>query len=284
LNVLARLFQRGRLSVNPDKDVSPIAVAYEPALIPPPKLMRREGVQVLEEWFHWPEEWSMVLRLFGGLTRQSSVLEIGCGLGRVAYALRFILTPDGSYFGFDIVKEKINFLEHNFAKAYPNFHFAWADVHNTTYNPRGQFKGAQYRFPYRDEKFDLVYAASVYTHLLPETTARYLQESARVLKPGGRCVISVFLLDFYRKEQERPWGFAQKYFAFDHAYGSYPRDQFAVATPEDPENTTAYKLEFLEEMIARAGLKLANPPLPGVWSGTHEHWVGAQEFLILQHA
>jgi SAM-dependent methyltransferase len=146
------------------------------------------------------------------------------------------------------------------------------------------FKGAEFVFPYRADEFDVVYAASVYTHLIPETTAHYLRESARVLKPGGRCVISVFLLDFYRREQERPWGFAQKYFAFDNRYGDYPLDQFAVANPDDPENTTAYSRKFLEEMAARAGLKLTQPPLPGVWSGTQEHWVGAQEFLILEHA
>jgi SAM-dependent methyltransferase len=284
VRVFDRLFHRSRPSGISDNEVLTVDLAYEPALIPPPRLMRREGVQVLEEWFHWAEEWSMVLRLFGGMTRQSTVLEVGCGLGRVAYALRFILSPDGSYYGFDIVQEKINFLERNFASAYPNFHFAWADVHNTTYNPRGQFKGAEYRFPYSDGTFDVVYAASVYTHLLPVTTARYLQESARVLKPGGRCVISAFLLDFYKPEQKRPWGFAQKYFAFDHAYGGYPVDQFAVATTADPENTTAYRLEFLQQMIAQAGLRLANPPLPGVWSGSAEHWVGAQEFLILEHA
>jgi len=269
---------------NHEPEAPPVTLAYEPALIPPPELMRREGVEVMEEWFHWPEEWSMVLRIYGELTRRSSVLEIGCGLGRIAYALRLILSPHGSYCGFDIVPDKIAFLERNFASAYPNFHFALADVHNTTYNPRGQFKGSEYRFDYPDSHFDLVYAASVYTHLLPETTARYLQESARVLKHGGRCVVSVFLLDNYRREQERPWGFSQKYFAFDNAHGGYTLDQFAVATPEDPENTTAYGLRYFEELAADAGLTLAHAPLPGVWSGTQEHWVGAQDLLIFEHA
>jgi SAM-dependent methyltransferase len=183
---------------------APIAIAYEPELIPPPELMRREGVDVLEEWFRWAEEWSMVLRIYAGLTRHSHVLEVGCGLGRIAHGLRFILSPYGTYHGFDIVAQKIAFLEQSFTPKYRNFHFRLADVHNTTYNPTGRFQGATFEFPYRDGEFDVVYAASVYTHLLPATAAQYLRESARVLKHGGRLVISVFLLDYYRREQERP--------------------------------------------------------------------------------
>ena len=263
---------------------APIATAYDPDLIPPPELMRREGIDVLEEWFRWAEEWSAILRIFGGLTRHSNVLEVGCGLGRIAYALRFILTPLGTYHGFDIVPQKIAFLEHSFASAYPNFHFQLADVHNTTYNPSGQFQGAAFEFPYRDGEFDVVFAASVYTHLLPATAAQYMRESARVLKPGGRFVISVFLLDYYRRGHERPSGFTRHYFAFDHPYEGHSIERFAVATPEDPENTTAYSLSFLEEMATDAGLRLSQKPLPGLWSGTPDNWVGAQDLLILEHA
>ena len=62
-------------------------IAYEPDLIPPLDLMRQEGVEVLEDWFAWASEWSMLLRVYGGMSSTSSVLEIGCGLGRIAFAL-----------------------------------------------------------------------------------------------------------------------------------------------------------------------------------------------------
>jgi hypothetical protein len=57
------------------------AVAYEPALVPPLELMRTEGIDVLEDWFRWAEEWSMLLRAYGDLGDRSRVPEIGCGLG-----------------------------------------------------------------------------------------------------------------------------------------------------------------------------------------------------------
>ena len=40
-------------------------IAYEPNLIPPLELMAQEGIVVLEDWFRWAEEWSMIL---GGRT------------------------------------------------------------------------------------------------------------------------------------------------------------------------------------------------------------------------
>ena len=56
-------------------------IAYDPPLVPPLSLMRTEGIDVLEEWFRWGEEWSVLLRTSGGLRGRSDVLEIGCGLG-----------------------------------------------------------------------------------------------------------------------------------------------------------------------------------------------------------
>ena len=110
------------------------AIGYEPELIPPFSLMRQEGIDVLEEWFRWAEEWSMLLRVYGGITRKSKLLEIGCGLGRIAFPLRYILSSEGSYDGFDICQNKIAFLEQTFHKAYPNFRFIWVNIHNTSYN------------------------------------------------------------------------------------------------------------------------------------------------------
>jgi SAM-dependent methyltransferase len=122
-------------------------IAYEPQLVPPLHLMRQEGIEVLEEWFRWGEEWSMLLRIYGRISHSSAVLEIGCGLGRVAFPLRYILSSDGSYEGFDISKVKIDFLESRFHRAHPNFHFILANLHNTFYNPRGTIKPTNYRFP-----------------------------------------------------------------------------------------------------------------------------------------
>jgi SAM-dependent methyltransferase len=180
--------------------------------------MRQEGIGVLEEWFRWAEEWSMLLHIYGGINENSNVLEIGCGLGRTAFPLRYILSTEGSYDGFDICANKIEFLEKNFHRIYPNFRFMWADVKNTFYNPLGEISPSSYRFPYAHDSFDLVYASSVFTHTLPEVTANYFKEAARVLKLNGRCLFSFFLLDNYQPRQPRPLGFVRSTFNFNHQY------------------------------------------------------------------
>lgn len=255
-------------------------IAYEPDLLPPLELMRQEGIDVLEEWFRWAEEWSMLLRIYGHITQTSSVLEIGCGLGRIAFPLRYILSSEGSYHGFEICQEKVSFLEKNFHNKYPNFHFSWANVHNTFYNPKGQIKAKDYRFPYADDSFDLVYAASVFTHMLPDAATNYFHEAARVLKPGGRIVFSFFLLDNYCPGRPRPHGFNRPGFNFDYSYHSH-ENEFAIANRSNPEQMTAYRLTLIERLAAQAELELAQPPVPGLWSGSTSTWVGAQDLVIL---
>lgn len=244
--------------------------------------MRREQIDVLEEWFRWADEWSVLLRIYGQTRASSNVLEIGCGLGRTAFPLRFVLTV-GTYDGFDICAYKIEFLRRVFEPRYPNFRFRHADVQNTRYNPQGTLGSSTYRFEFDDESFDVVYAASVFTHLVPDGTARYFREAGRVLRPGGRAVFSIFLLDWYRPSERRPPGFDNRYFDFDYSYEGYGND-FAIVDPANPEETTAYSSRLLEQLARDAGLRLVTPPLAGLWSGAADHWVAAQDLLVLEKA
>jgi len=255
-------------------------IAFDPEIVPPLDLMLQEGIDVLEEWFRWGNEWSMLLRFYGNIKSESSILEIGCGLGRTAFPLRYILSSKGSYDGFEICQNKVDFLNHTFHRQYPNFRFGCADVHNTFYNPLGTVKPGEYRFPYDDATFDIVYAASVFTHMLPETTAHYFCEAARVLKPGGRALFSFFFFDSYLKNHPRPHGFSRPAFNFDYPYGNYG-DLFAIAVPGNPERMTAYRLQLLEHFAAKAKLDMAVEPVRGLWSGTIDASMGAQDLLVL---
>lgn len=259
---------------------APHRIAYEPELVPPLALMREEGIDVLEEWFRWGEEWSMLLRVYGAIASDSHVMEIGCGLGRVAFPLRYVVGHAGRYEGFEVARHKVDWLQGTFQRAYPNFRFTWANVQNTYYNPAGVVAARDYRFPYADASFDVAYAASVFTHMLPDAAAHYVRETARVLRPGGRALISCFLLDNYTPGAPRPYGFARADFNFDHAYGDYG-DSFRVVVPDNPEQMTAYRLESLQQFAAQAGLAVSHV-LPGLWSGASKSWIGAQDVLVLK--
>jgi SAM-dependent methyltransferase len=255
-------------------------VAYEPQLVPPLELMALEGIDVLEEWFRWGEEWSLLLRALGGLGRESAVLEIGCGLGRIAFPLRYVLSERGTYDGFEIVRRKVEFLQSTFTPAHPNFRFTWANVRNSHYNPGGEVEAVEYRFPYEDASFDVVYAASVFTHMAPANAANYFAEAGRVVRSGGRCLFSFFLLDNYRPADLRPSAFARRDFDFE----AYPAaaEGFATAFRDDVERMTAYQIALVESLAADAGLRLAREPFPGFWSGVAATWLSAQDLVVLE--
>ena len=63
------------------------------------------------------------------------------------------------------------------------------------YNPTGHYLNSEYRLPFPDGDFGVVFLCSVFTHMLPDGVANYIREISRVLKRGGRCVSSFFLLN-----------------------------------------------------------------------------------------
>jgi cyclopropane fatty-acyl-phospholipid synthase-like methyltransferase len=69
------------------------------------------------------------------------------------------------------------------------------NLYNANYNPRGILDPTMFQFPTSGARFDVALAVSVFTHLLPETATHYIQELARVMKPGGRALLTFFLLN-----------------------------------------------------------------------------------------
>src|SRR5271155_3552868 len=130
-----------------------------------------------------------------GLQPGDAVLDIGCGSGRIARPLARYLSSEGRYAGFDISGKAIAWCRENISRSHPNFDFEVADIQNSIYNPKGKYQSLDFRFPYPDASFDVVFDVSVFTHMFPPDVEHYLDEIARVLKPGGRCLSTFFLLN-----------------------------------------------------------------------------------------
>ena len=129
------------------------------------------------------------------LTPDQAVLEPGCGTGRMAEPLTRYLTATGSYEGFDVMAEAVEWCQENIASSHPNFHFRHVDVLDRAYNPNGNLSPTEFEFPYEREAFDFVFLTSVFTHMLPPEVRRYMSEVRRVLRPSGRCLMTFFLLN-----------------------------------------------------------------------------------------
>jgi SAM-dependent methyltransferase len=179
-----------------------------------------------------------------GLQPNHRVLEVGCGAGRQALALADYLEP-GGYVGFDIDDVSIRACREQ--PALSTFRFFVADVESDVYRPTGSTKGSEYRFPFDDGSFDLVFLASVFTHMLEDECANYAREIMRVLAPGGTAAVSTFL-------QTAP--VASQAFSFGGRDGSA-----YLEYPEIPRKVVGYELEAFERWFDGAEVR----GLLGVW-------------------
>ncbi|MEP5151712.1 class I SAM-dependent methyltransferase, partial [Planktotalea sp.] len=97
------------------------------------------------------------------------ILDIGCGHGLVhPYLLE--ARPSLRLRGVDNAADVID----EARKMNPNVLF---DAYNG------------HRLPYDDRSFDVAFTICVMHHVLPEQRRNFMQEMARVLRPGGLCVV-----------------------------------------------------------------------------------------------
>jgi len=196
---------------------------------------------------------------YGGLKPNGRVLDVGCGIGRMAGPLTEYLSGGGEYVGFDIVKEGVEWCQSHITPRYPNFHFYHSNVRNKFYNPDGVYEASSYRFPHEDDSFDFVYLTSVFTHMFPADLENYLREISRVLKKGGNCFISMFLLN-EESQQLLQQGLSDQNFI-------YKQEGYVTANLENPEASLALEETYMRNLFSGLDLSLEQPIHYGSWCG-----------------
>src|SRR5665213_183998 len=101
---------------------------------------------------------------------EDEVLDLGCGCGRIA--VHFTASQRGEYHGLDIMNPMVEWCRAQITTRFPNFHFHHADLENTLYRG-GTENAATFKFPFSDSKFNVVFATSLFTHLLPDSATNY---------------------------------------------------------------------------------------------------------------
>lgn len=192
-----------------------------------------------------------------GLAGSDRVLDIGCGIGRMARVLVPVLTPPrGSYDGFDVVASGVAWCTRHYTDTPVPFRFTHVDLHHPDYNPGGTEDPAAFAFPYPDGAFDLALATSVFTHLLDDTADHYLAQAARVLAPGGRLFSTWFLV-----QTEVPITPGRAIVSFAAHAGAAQ-----VADPRSPTAAVAYPEPWVRDRFAAYGLEISRVD-SGSWRG-----------------
>ena len=203
------------------------------------------------------------------------MLDVGCGLGRLATALAGYLGPEGSYDGLDIVPDGIDWCREHIAGPHDNVRFTLSDVRNEEYNPQGTIDAVDYRFPFEDGSFDVVVLVSVFTHMLPDELDHYLGEIARVLGPQGKCFATYYLLT---PQARALMATRSSPLSFKHDFGSH-----AVVSAKMPELAVGYHDGYLDDLYAKHGL--SGERYFGYWCGQPSKWspdsgTGEQDVLV----
>lgn len=157
---LAALKYQFTLPPVPSKDLQVrVAGAYYPAFFEDGKTMFRDMQEILGRH-----------RL--GFADFNSILDFGCGCGRLLIPLSF-LADARKLSGTDIDPEPIAWLKSN----YPDFKNLDANGHAPPTN-------------YAPGEFDFVYGISIFTHLPEDMQHAWLAELSRIIRPGGHGIFT----------------------------------------------------------------------------------------------
>ena len=222
-----------------------------------------EFVQIGEEFFNY-------FIKYGDLKPDYRVLDIGSGMGRMAFPLTKYLSNQGEYWGIDVAKDGINWCQERYPKQYPNFNFKVADIYNKMYNPTGQYKSSEYKFTYEDSYFDFIFLTSVFTHMYLPDIEHYLSEISRMLKPGKKCLITYFLLN-NESLQNVNEGISNVKFLYEIEGG-------LTTNKDEPENAIGIKEDLILNIYKKLPLTI-DKIFHGKWSGK-QNCLSYQDIIV----
>ncbi len=176
------------------------------------------------------------------LQQFSSILEFGCGMGRLTQYL-FSLPGDREIFGCDVSDVEIE----NCRRRLPGGRF----IKNNWCPP----------ISFEADQFDLIYSYSVFTHLSEDNHMAWLKELSRLLKPGGIMMHTTHSYEYLKRikmfspSSLMRYSFDCNVESFMHADNGY---YYAVDNNSKPEYgvTIINKSYILENWPRYSGLQV----------------------------
>lgn len=238
-----------------------------------PPLHLRRYVGPLRTFEASGAEFMTYLQLLIQLRPNERILDVGCGCGLMPLYLKEYLDEAGSYEGVDLHSPSINWCTKRLSNQHRNFQFKHIDVQSLAYNPKGQYSGGDFTFPYESGSFNVILLKSVFTHLRPAEVENYLKEVSRLLKADGRCLATFFLLN-----PQQGLLAAEGRNALEFSFGD---EQWRYVYEHSPESACGYDEKFILGLLEKYQLTLEQPALYGRWSG-REEGLSFQDMLVVK--
>lgn len=128
-----------------------------------------------------------------GLDRHTRLLEIGCGPGRLPIGILAEFGDIQRYDGVDIDARSIRWCQTFITKAHPDFAFHHVQARHQRYNPNGPAMDEQFRLPFANGSYDIIYLHSVFANMEPDDIRSYAKEFSRLLDTNGNIFFTAFV-------------------------------------------------------------------------------------------
>ena len=128
------------------------------------------------------------------------LLDFGCGV-RFTQAIINSGLSIGKYFGVDVYRPMIKFLQKNVHDS--RFSYAVLDAYHPLYNPSGKLLSPTTALPVAETDFDIVSMFSVITHQYPLDAKIIFSALRRHVRPGGCLFFTCFLDDSIEAFEDR---------------------------------------------------------------------------------
>ncbi len=205
----------------------------------------------------------VAIEKYAKLSGSESILDVGCGCGRIAAALTQYLDRKSHYTGIDIVPALIEFARNFITPRYPQFEFLLLNESNATYDSWRRKDGergiAKLTEAAAAQSIDLAISVSLFTHLDYASALEMLNSIHHLLKNDGRVFATVFVLD---ADALAGIEASRSAFSFKHRT---PTGKLSAEKIDDPTFAVAYDGGLLDELIRSAGFQLERR-IRGYWS------------------
>lgn len=213
-----------------------------------------------ETWESFPKNGTGLLALGERVLQLNGrpVIDIGCGFGRMAYALA-AKGFRGPYLGTDVLINQVRWLQSNFSPVLPSFRFHHFDALNDRYNPTGKLGAKDFTIDQKYRCPDAVFVLSVFTHMYEADVLAYLKEIASVMDEKSIVYATFFLTNSESRRLERlgQSSYPMKNSLDDHCF---------YFSPDDPLHAISFDEVWLKERLAQLGMYTA-AVYYGTWAG-----------------